>query len=47
MNFAPMFLFFIILMKLKAFRVTKNETPNMVKMSASTNKLSKKITEHV
>ena len=34
-------------MKLKTFRVTKNETPKMVKISSSTNKLSQKISEHV
>ena len=33
---APMFLFFI-LMKLKAFCVTQNDTPKIVKMSAFTN----------
>ena len=41
LKFAPTFLF-LILIKLKAFRVTQNETPKMVKFSTSTNKLSKK-----
>ena len=39
LNCATMFLSFIKV-KLKAIRVTQTETPKMVKMSASTNKLS-------
>ena len=39
MNCSPMFLFFI-LMNLKAFCVTQNETPKMEKMSVSPDKLS-------
>ena len=31
---------FLISIKLKAFHVTQNETPKLVKMSASTNKFS-------
>ena len=37
---APMFLFFPFCMKLKAFRVTQNDTPILVKMSVFTNNLS-------
>ena len=36
-----------ILIKLKGFCVTQNETPKIVKKSASTNKLSRNFTEHV
>ena len=46
LNCALMFLFFIS-MKLKAFCVTQNETPIMVETSASANKLSQNISEHV
>ena len=46
MNCDPMF-FLLPLMKFKVFRVTQNETPKIVKMSASTNKLSQKFAEHI
>ena len=45
LNCAPMFLFFIS-MKLEAFCVAQNETPQMAKMSVSTNKLSHFFAEH-
>ena len=47
LNCAPIFLFFYILMIFKAFCVTQNDTPKMVKVSASTNKLSHFSAEHV
>ena len=34
-------------MELKAFSVTQIETPKMVKISASTNKLSQNFAEHI
>ena len=46
LNCALTFLFFIST-KLKEFCVTQNETPKMVKMSASTNNLSHKNAEHI
>ena len=40
LKFAPMYIYISILMNLKAFCVTQNETTKMEKMSVSTNKLS-------
>ena len=41
-----MFLFFIFI-KFNAFHITQNETPQMIKMSASTNKMSQNFAEHI
>ena len=46
LNCAPRLLFFIS-MKLKVFRVTHNDTPKMVKMSASTNNFSQIFADYV
>ena len=46
LNCALLFLFFILI-KLREFRVVKNEIPKMVKKCASTNKLSQNFVEHV
>ena len=35
------------MIKLKVFRITQNDTPEMVKKSASANKLSQTFAEHV
>ena len=43
----PTLLFIFILMKLREFIVTKNKTPKMVEISASTNRLSRNFSEHV
>ena len=42
MKCETIFLFFILI-ELKVFYITQNETHKMVKISASTNKLSKKL----